>query len=150
MESLKRVGVALALSGLVMGYSHAETLKIASPIRVSWEGAVPHLGQEQGIFQKYGLALDIMYTVGGGETLQAIASGALDVGLSAGTLSVFGAFQRGAPLRIIGASSTGLARAVLICAFGIASPFHARSERQDDRLLDDGIVHQHCRNELRR
>ena len=73
MESLKRVGVALALCGLIMGYAHAETLKIASPIRGSWEGAVPHLGQEHGIFQKYGLALDIMYTAGGGETLQRLS-----------------------------------------------------------------------------
>ncbi len=107
MKSLNRIAAALAFSGLAASQACAETLKIASPIRGSWEGAVPHLGQEQGIFRKYGLTLDILYTAGGGETLQAVISGAVDVGLSAGTLSVFGAFQRGAPLRIIGASSTG-------------------------------------------
>ncbi len=100
---------ALAVAGWAAGpgQAGAETLKIASPIRGSWEGAVPHLGQEQGIFKKYGLDLDILYTAGGGETLQAVISGAVDVGLSAGTLGIFGAYQRGAPLRIIGASSTG-------------------------------------------
>ncbi len=107
MKSLNRIFAVFALGGLALSQADAETLKIASPIRGSWEGAVPHLGQEQGIFQKYGLALDILYTSGGGETLQAIISGAVDVGLSAGTLSVLGAFQRGAPIRIIGASSTG-------------------------------------------
>jgi NitT/TauT family transport system substrate-binding protein len=84
-----------------------DTLKIASPQRGSWEGAIPELGQQQGIFKKHGLDLDILYTAGGGETLQAVISGAVDIGLSAGTLGVFGAHAKGAPIRIIGASSTG-------------------------------------------
>ena len=66
----------------------ADLLKIASPQRGSWEGAIPELGKQQGIFQKHGLDLDILYTAGGGETLQAVISGAVDIGLSAGTLGV--------------------------------------------------------------
>ncbi len=85
----------------------AETLKIASPQRGSWESAIPELGKKNGIFQKYGLDLDITSTSGGGETLQLVVSNSVDIGLSAGTSGVFGAFSRGAPLRIIGASSTG-------------------------------------------
>ena len=54
----------------------AETLKIASPIRGSWEGAIPELGKQAGIFQKHGLDLDILYTQGGGETMQVVVSGA--------------------------------------------------------------------------
>src|SRR5260370_7274697 len=61
----------------------AETLKIASPQRGSWEGAIPELGKEAGIFRKHGLELDILYTQGGGETLQIVISGAVDIGLSA-------------------------------------------------------------------
>jgi NitT/TauT family transport system substrate-binding protein len=85
----------------------AETLKIASPIRGSWEGAIPELGKQAGIFQKHGLDLDILYTQGGGETMQVVVSGAVDVGLSAGMLGTYGAYSKGAPVRIIGASSTG-------------------------------------------
>ena len=85
----------------------AETLRIASPIRGSWEGAIPELGKQAGIFQKHGLDLDILYTQGGGETLQAVISGSVDIGLSAGTLGSLGAYGKGAPIRIIGASSTG-------------------------------------------
>ncbi len=85
----------------------AETLKIASPIRGSWEGAIPELGKQAGIFQKHGLDLEILYTQGGGETLQVVVSGSVDVGLSAGALGSLGAYAKGAPLRIIGASSTG-------------------------------------------
>jgi NitT/TauT family transport system substrate-binding protein len=36
-----------------------------------------------------------------------VVSGAVDLGMSAGTLAILGAFQKGAPVRIIGASSTG-------------------------------------------
>jgi len=96
------LGLALTVSG-----APAEPLKLASPQRGSWEGSVPELGRQQGIFHKHGLDLDILYTAGGGETLQAVVSGAVDVGLSAGALAIFGAFQKGAPVRIIGASSTG-------------------------------------------
>jgi len=85
----------------------AEALKIASPIRGSWEGAIPELGKQAGIFGKYGLDLDILYTQGGGETLQVVLSGSVDIGLSAGVLGSLGAYGKGAPLRIIGASSTG-------------------------------------------
>ena len=98
----------LAVLALVVGCAlppalAAETLKIASPIRGSWEGAIPELGKQAGIFQKHGLDLDILYTQGGGETLQVVVSGAVDVGLSAGVLGSLGAYGKGAPIRIIGA-----------------------------------------------
>ncbi len=85
----------------------AETLKIASPIRGSWEGAIPELGKQAGIFAKHGLDLEILYTQGGGETLQVVVSGSVDIGLSAGVLGSLGAYAKNAPIRIIGASSTG-------------------------------------------
>jgi NitT/TauT family transport system substrate-binding protein len=87
--------------------SAGDTLKIASPIRGSWEGAIPELGQQAGIFRKHGLDLEILYTQGGGETLQVVVAGAVDIGLSAGMLGTLGAYGKGAPIRIVGASSTG-------------------------------------------
>lgn len=100
------LGVLFVLS-LAAVPAMAETLKVASPNRGSWEGALPELGKQAGIFQKHGIDLDIIYTSGGGETLQTVVSGAVDVGLSAGTVGVMGAYAKGAPLRIIAASSTG-------------------------------------------
>ncbi len=99
--------VALILAAAGPQALAAETLRIASPQRGSWEGAIPELGKEAGIFQKQGLDLDILYTQGGGETLQIVVSGAVDIGLSAGTLGTLGAYAKGAPVRIIAASSTG-------------------------------------------
>ena len=143
MTSLNAIFRATALV-LALGASQvsAQQLKLASPQRGSWEGAVPELGQQQGIFRKHGLELDILYTAGGGETLQTVISGAVDIGLSAGTLAILGAAQKGAPIRIIGASSTG-SRELFWYVVADSRFSDARRERQDHRLFDDGLVHQH-------
>ena len=86
-----------------------ETVKLAVGQRGNWDTSVPELGKRAGIFKKHGLELDILYTQGGGETQQAVLSGSVDVGVAAGTLGVFGAFSKGAPVRIIGAQTTGAA-----------------------------------------
>jgi NitT/TauT family transport system substrate-binding protein len=100
--------IASALLALAFAQSaRTESLKMAVPQRGSWESAIPELGKQQGIFQKHGLELDVTYTSGSGETVQAVISGAVDIGLSAGTSGAFGAYAKGAPVRIIGASSTG-------------------------------------------
>ena len=101
----KRLGALLAVivSCVIPHGLAAETLMIASPIRGSWEGAIPELGKQAGIFRKYDLDLDILYTQGGGETLQVVMSGSVDIGLSAGVLGSLGAYGRGAPLRLVGA-----------------------------------------------
>src|SRR4029077_6919524 len=101
------VATILGISALLAGPVFSQTLKIASPQRGSWEGAIPELGKQAGIFKKHGLDLDIVYTSGGGETLQVVVSGWVDIGLSAGVLGSLGAYSKGAPIRIIGASSTG-------------------------------------------
>jgi NitT/TauT family transport system substrate-binding protein len=89
--------------------SHAETLKVAIGQRGNWDTAVPDLGQRAGIFKKYNLDLELLYTAGGGETQQAVLSRSVDIGVAAGTLGVLGAFSKGAPVRIIGAQATGAA-----------------------------------------
>src|SRR5262252_5029929 len=107
---LRDLAAAIVPALVALAFPHAlaaDTLKIASPIRGSWEGAIPELGQQAGIFRKHGLDLDILYTQGGGETLQVVVSGSVDIGLSAGVLGSLGAYGKGAPLRIVGASSTG-------------------------------------------
>ena len=40
-------------------------------------------------------------------TMQAVIAGSVDIGVAAGTLGVMGAYAKGAPVRIIGAESTG-------------------------------------------
>src|SRR4029078_9955676 len=60
-----------------------------------------------GIFGKHELELDIIYTNGAGETQQAVISGSVDIGIAAGVMGVLSAYSKGAPVRVIGAETTG-------------------------------------------
>jgi NitT/TauT family transport system substrate-binding protein len=84
-----------------------DNLKLAIGARGNWETAASELGQKAGFFKKRGLALEILYTQGSGETQQAVISGSVDIGVGLGTASVMNAFAKGAPLRAIGNASTG-------------------------------------------
>jgi len=86
-----------------------DLVKVAIGQRGNWDTAVPQLGEMAGIFKKHGIALELLYTSGGGETQQAVLSGSVDVGTAAGTMGVLSAFSKGAPVRIIGAEATGAA-----------------------------------------
>jgi NitT/TauT family transport system substrate-binding protein len=85
----------------------ADVLKLAVGAPNNWDTCIPDVGQRAGIFEKHGLLLDILYTQGGGETMQAVISGSADIGIAAGTQSVMGAFAKGAPVRILAAGTTG-------------------------------------------
>jgi NitT/TauT family transport system substrate-binding protein len=92
-----------ALSGFA---AHADNLKIAIGQINTWDNQVAILGQRAGIFKKHGLVLEILYTQGAGETLQAVISGT-DVGIGMGTVGALRAFAKGAPIRILSAGFTG-------------------------------------------
>jgi NitT/TauT family transport system substrate-binding protein len=103
---------ALLAAFLLLGLGAApalaqEKLKLAVGQRGNWDTSVSELGKRAGIFRKYGLDLDILYTEGSGETLQATISGSVDIGVGPGVMGVLGAFAKGAPVRIIGAEVTG-------------------------------------------
>jgi NitT/TauT family transport system substrate-binding protein len=84
-----------------------DTLKIAVPMRGNWETAGPDLGARAGILKKHGIAIESVYTQGTGETMQVVISGAADIGIDIGTSAVMAAFAKGAPVRVIGSSTTG-------------------------------------------
>ncbi|HEY7383590.1 MAG TPA: ABC transporter substrate-binding protein [Beijerinckiaceae bacterium] len=113
MKRLNGWGRAVAALGLLLAASgHAaaqDTLKIAVGQRGNWDTSVSELGQRAGIFKKHGLNLEILYTQGGGETQQAVISGSVDIGVAAGIMGVLSAYSKGAPVRIIGAETTGAA-----------------------------------------
>src|SRR3984957_15268987 len=85
----------------------ADTLKLAVGAPGNWDTCIPAVGERAGIFRKHGIELELLYTQGGGETLQAVISGGVDIGIAAGTGGVIGAYAKGAPLRIIAAGVTG-------------------------------------------
>jgi NitT/TauT family transport system substrate-binding protein len=98
------VGIAAAMS---IPARADDTLKLAVGQRGNWDTSVSEVGQRAGIFKKHGLVLELTYTQGAGETQQAVISGSVDIGIAAGVMGVLGAFSKGAPVRIIGAETTG-------------------------------------------
>jgi NitT/TauT family transport system substrate-binding protein len=89
--------------------AHAEDkLKVTIGQMQAWAQQPPILGQQAGIFKKYGLVLDNIGTQGAGETLQPVIAGSADIGIGIGTVGVMRAFAKGAPVRIFGGSFTGM------------------------------------------
>jgi len=99
--------VALAIVSGTASAKAEDMLKLAIGQRGNWENAAPELGQKQGFFKKHGLTLELLYTQGAGETLQAVISGSVDIGVGVGTAGVLGAYAKGAPVRAIANSMTG-------------------------------------------
>jgi NitT/TauT family transport system substrate-binding protein len=111
MQNTKRWIGALALAApLAVSATPApaqDTLKLAIGQRGNWEQSAPEIGMRAGIFKKHNLNLELTYTAGAGETLQAVISGATDIGTGVGTGGAMGAFQKGAPVRAIGSATVG-------------------------------------------
>ena len=106
-----KIRAAFALAVALAAFNGAafaqETLKLAVGQRGNWDTSVAEVGQRGGIFKKHGLNLEIVYTQGSGETLQAVLSESVDIGVAVGIMGALSAYSKGAPVRVIGAETTG-------------------------------------------
>ena len=106
------VRAATVLAVFVFAHSAAsaqEQLKVSVAGRSTFDHQISEVGQRQGLFKQHGLALEVRYSQGGDETLQAVIAGAADVGVSVGTLATLTAFAKGAPIRVVGSAMIGAA-----------------------------------------
>src|SRR5476649_1245417 len=97
----------LTLFGAATEVFADDIVKLAVGQRGNWDTSVSEVGQLAGIFKKHGLVLEIVYTNGAGETQQAVISSSVDIGIAAGVMGVLSAYSKGAPVRVIGAETTG-------------------------------------------
>ena len=105
-----RFFLAVIAGALLVGAVAAraqDTLKVAAGQRGNWDTTIAEVGQRAGIFKRHGITLEILWTQGGGETQQAVISGSVDIGVAPGIMGVLSAFSKGAPVRVIGAETTG-------------------------------------------
>lgn len=111
MMKLKSIAMTLATLGVALSLaqqaSAQDKLKLAIGQRGNWDTSVSEIGTRLGIFKKHGLELEMLYTQGGGETQQAVVSNSVDIGVAGGIMGALSAFSKGAPVRIIGAETTG-------------------------------------------
>ena len=106
----RRVLLGASIPGaLTLGHRAraADSLRLAVGQKGNWDTSVAELGQRAGIFRRHDLELDILYTQGSGETLQAVLSRSAEIGVGGGTLGAMGAFSKGAPIRVIASEATG-------------------------------------------
>jgi NitT/TauT family transport system substrate-binding protein len=110
MLKLKFVRATAALI-LLAGFNSAglaqDKLRVAGGLAGTWENSFSELGQNAGFFKNRGIVLEVFYTQGAGETQQAVISGSADIGTGVGAFNTFGAFAKGAPIRVIAATHTG-------------------------------------------
>jgi NitT/TauT family transport system substrate-binding protein len=109
--SRRNLRLGMLAAAILVGSSCAavaqDRLRVAAGLAGTWENSFSELGQNAGFFKKHGLELEIFYTQGAGETQQAVISGSADIGTGVGTFNTFGAFAKGAPIRVIAATHTG-------------------------------------------
>lgn len=105
--TLKRIIVFITL-GLLAGHAVSQDkVRAAVGQRGNWDTLFISQGTEAGIFKKNNLEVDITWTRGGAETLQAIITDSADVAMANGILGVIGAASKGAPVKIVSAQMTG-------------------------------------------
>ncbi len=93
------------------GWSAGAPTKIVVvvPHRVLFTVAVPvYIAEEKGFYKENNIDVDVVFTRGGGENVQAVVSGDAQIGLGTGTLAVISAFVKKAPIKIAAAEITGM------------------------------------------
>ena len=108
MKNLKLLLIASCVL-LAAPAAAEETLKLTVGQRGNWDTSVSEIGQRAGIFKKHGLTLELVYTQGSGETQQPVVAGSVDIGVAVGIMGALSFYAKGAPVRIIGAETTGAA-----------------------------------------
>src|SRR5260370_30674939 len=78
-----------------------DPLNLAVGAPNNWDSGVPDIGRRAGIFQKHGLNLELLYTSGGGETVQAVISRSGDLRIGARTRGGPRGVAQGAPRRLL-------------------------------------------------
>lgn len=99
--------LAAATLSLTVAAQEMEEVAVAIGQKGLWDTLVIHQGIEEGFFKAENISVDMSWTKGGAETLQAVTTRSVDMGFVNGMLGVLGAYQRGAPVRIVGAEMTG-------------------------------------------
>jgi NitT/TauT family transport system substrate-binding protein len=110
---MPKTTLARWLAAACLAITFTQTAQAQDRVRIALSdfGTFPNifaeLGTRSGIFKKHNIAVEPIYTQGGGETFQAVLSNSVDIGVGLGTYAVFAAAAKGAPLRIVGNAMVG-------------------------------------------
>jgi NitT/TauT family transport system substrate-binding protein len=109
MRKIFITAIALIIASMTSSVQ-AEQLKVAISQKGFWDSSWVEFAEVAGFFKEAGLEIEPFYTEGGANTLTAVMSGSVDIGLSNGILGVIGAYVKNGdalPVRVISAEMTG-------------------------------------------
>jgi len=104
---LGRLLCAVAAAAITVPALAQDKVRAAVGQRGNWDTLIITQGTEAGIFKRENVEVDITWTKGGAETLQAVITDSADVAIANGILGVIGAVSKGAPVRIVSSQMTG-------------------------------------------
>ena len=102
-----RLLCAVAAAAITVPALAQDKVRAAVGQRGNWDTLIITQGTEAGIFKRENVEVDITWTKGGAETLQAVITDSADVAIANGILGVIGAVSKGAPVRIVSSQMTG-------------------------------------------
>jgi len=109
MRKLILTAIGLILAATSASFA-AEKLKVTIPQKGFWDSTWVEFAEAAGFFKEAGLEVEIFWTEGGAQTLDAVMSGSSDLALSNGILGAIGRYVKlgdATPYRIISAEMTG-------------------------------------------
>jgi NitT/TauT family transport system substrate-binding protein len=109
MQVIHRLLFAALAAASIAPATAQDKVRAAVGQRGNWDTMFISQGVDAGIFKREGIDVDITWTKGGAETLQAVITGSADLAIANGILGVIGAVSKGAPLKIVSAQMTGAA-----------------------------------------
>ena len=108
MKTMHRITLSGTLfAALVLPALAQDTVRAAVGQRGNFDTLFISQGVDAGLFKRAGINVEITWTRGGAETLQAVVTDSADLAIANGILGVIGAVSKGAPLRIVSAQMTG-------------------------------------------
>ena len=93
----------LSIAGASGNARAADKLVVAKAISTAWTFVAMDVGEEIGIWSKYGIAPEVISMGGGAKLAQALTSGSIDIGLSGGP--VLGFMAKGVPAKGVAVSA---------------------------------------------
>ena len=84
-------------------------ITVAVPQKGVLPSSVPYaVALARGFFKQHGVDVKVTWTSGGGNTVQTVIGGQIDVAVETGPSAIFSAYEHGAPLKIVASTMTGL------------------------------------------
>ena len=104
---MRRLAFAAVCASAASPAAAADQIKVALSQRGTFDPTVTQVAEKFGFFKNEGIDAAFTFTAGGTETVQAVATGSVDIATPTATHAAIAAVAKGAQIRIIGSRMLG-------------------------------------------